>query len=286
MDVYMTFPWKLIDEIISCNQDDIAFLQSVSLVSKIWRAAAFRYLFSEASFLCKNKFVRWRLICASSPHAAQSIRSVVVDLGKTHRLQERAKSVPTGFVTRAKLSDAPYMEPLNSALDCTFPKDSEFDLILTIMRNATSLDWTMPSTKDGFDYCQYCTLPIVFPKYHTALLLYPDVQGQFIIFFHKLRKCTFSLWAPLNSVHVFSGHGSCFSISRLEEIWIEECKPGAMDWLLDSVLDNSPSPMCLRKLGWDSGDPPFSSNKSARLICKAQGTLEELCFRPPWTPIC
>ncbi|KAF8913467.1 hypothetical protein CPB85DRAFT_1252402 [Mucidula mucida] len=52
---------------------------------------------------------------------------------------------------RAKLSNAPYMEPLNSALDCTFPKDSEFDLILPIMRNATSLDWTMPSTKDGFD---------------------------------------------------------------------------------------------------------------------------------------
>ncbi len=144
----------------------------------------------------------------------------MVDLGKTHRLQERAKSVPAGFVTRAKLSDTPYMEPLNSALDCTFPKDSEFDLILPIMRNATSLDWTMPSIKDGFDPTTANTARFLSsPSNNTQLsysshLLHPDVQGHFISFFHKLRKCIFSLWDPLNSVHVFSGHVSCFSISR------------------------------------------------------------------------
>ncbi|KAF9020777.1 hypothetical protein BDZ89DRAFT_1138422 [Hymenopellis radicata] len=138
------FPLELIDEIISCNQDDITFLRSASLVSKIWRAAALRYLFSEASFLCKNDFVRWALICASLPHVAQYVRNVVVDLGEAWRLQKRAKSVPTGFVGRAKVnpeSMGVYMftEQLFPALDCAFPKDSDFDVVLPTMSNATVL---------------------------------------------------------------------------------------------------------------------------------------------------
>ncbi|KAF9023018.1 hypothetical protein BDZ89DRAFT_1070234 [Hymenopellis radicata] len=255
-------PTPLIDEIISCNQDDIAFLHSASLVSKIWRAAALRYLFSEASFLCKNDFVRWALICSSLPHVAQYVRKVVA--GK------RATSVPTGFIGRAKR--------LFPALDCAFPKDSDFDVILPAMGNATSLDWTMPSPEAGFDPTTANTT--------RFLMSFPNITDLSYSSYLRAEKCTFWLWSLSNSdpVYVFSGHGSRISLSQLEEIWFEDCEPRSMDWLPDNVLHNSPSPIRLRKLGWESGDPPFSSDSFARLVRMAHGTLEELCFRPPRTP--
>ncbi|KAF9023020.1 hypothetical protein BDZ89DRAFT_1070237 [Hymenopellis radicata] len=289
------FPLELINEIISCNPDDIAFLRSASLVSKIWRAAALRYLFSEASFLCKNDFVRWGLICTSLPHVAQYVRKVVVDLGGTWRLQERATSAPTGFIARA-IEAAPYYtykDTLSPALDCKFPKPSDFDVVLPTMTNATSLDWTMPSTKDGFDLTAANTTRFLtsFPNitdlsYSSHLQVPPVFHAQFMSFFHNLHKCTFSMWGISNSdpLYVYAAHESRISISQLEEIWFEECELGSMDWLLDYVLNNSPSPIRIRKVSWDFEDPPFSSNGFARLLRMAHGTLEELCFGPPYTP--
>ncbi|KAF9023034.1 hypothetical protein BDZ89DRAFT_1070254 [Hymenopellis radicata] len=251
-------PLELINEIIACNQDDIAFLRSASLVSKIWRAAALRYLFSEASFLCKNDFIRWTLICSSLPHVAQYVRKVVVDLGETERLQERAKSAPTGFIARAIEAAGPYYPYTESlAVDCTFPKDSDFVVILPTMGNATRLDWTMPSPEAGFKLTAANTTHFLtsFPNitdlsYSSNRQAPPIFHAQFMSFYQNLRNV----------------------------------RAGSMDWLPDNVLHNSTSPIHLRKLGWESGDPPFSSNSFARLVRMAHGTLEELCFRPPWTP--
>ncbi len=265
-------------------------------MSKIWRAVTLQYLFLEASFLCKNDFVRWGLICASLPHVAQYVRNVVVDLGDAQRLLERASSVPTGFVGRTKVECDPqavyiYTERLFPGLDCAFPNDSDFDVVLPIMSNATSLQWIMPPTQAGFDPATSHTARFLasFPNIthlsYFSHFLCPEVQVYFMSFFQNLRKCTFSLWGTNGLVYFFSGHGPQINLSQLEEIWIEECEPaGAMDWLLDNVLHNAPYPIRIRKLGWEFRDPPFSSDTFARLIGMVRGTLEELCFRPPWTP--
>ncbi|KAF9023032.1 hypothetical protein BDZ89DRAFT_1070252, partial [Hymenopellis radicata] len=282
------FPLELINAIISCHQDDIAFLRSASLVSKIWRAAALPYLFSEASFLCKNDFVRWGLICASLPHVAQYVRKVVFNLEAMRRMQARAKSAPTGFIARALEAAGPYHPSYaESPVDCTFPKPSDFDVVLPIMRNATSLDWTMPYTKDGFDLAAANTkrfltaFPNITHLSYSSNLQVPAVfHAQFMTFFHNLHKCTFSLWGTgdLEPLYIYSAHPSQISISQLEEIWFKECDLGSMDWLVDYVLDPSDH---IHKLGWESGYPPFSSNSFARLVRMVHGTLEELCFRPP-----
>ncbi len=282
------FPLELIDEIISWNENDFSFLYSVSLVSKTWRAAALRYLFKLASFLCKHDFVRWRQIGASLPHVAQYVRTVMVDLGTLRTLRHRAKSLPTGFIARTyDLSNDSAL--LTSALDFTFPKDSEFDVIIPIMRNAKKLIWTTPSAEDGFDptaanvtrFLQ--SFPNITHLYYLSLNLFrPEVQAHFMSFFHNLRKCSFTSWKSTQSEHVyvFSGHPR-IDVSKLEKIWCEECEPGSLDWLVDDVLHYSPSR--IRKIGWEYGDPPFSPNNFARLLLMAHETLEELCFRPPWS---
>ncbi|KAF8913450.1 hypothetical protein CPB85DRAFT_565065 [Mucidula mucida] len=159
------------------------------------------------------------------------------------------------------------------------------------MSNATSLQWIMPPTQAGFDPATSHTARFLasFPNIthlsYFSHFLCPEVQVYFMSFFQNLRKCTFSLWGTNGLMYFFSGHGPQINLSQLEEIWIEECEPaGAMDWLLDNVLHNAPYPIRIRKLGWEFRDPPFSSDTFARLIGMVRGTLEELCFRPPWTP--
>ncbi|KAK0224182.1 hypothetical protein IW262DRAFT_878795 [Armillaria fumosa] len=83
-------PLELIHTIIENNLGDKESLLASSYVSKSWRAAALRYLFSTATFSSDNDFARWCEIGSCSPEAPLYVREVIFKPG--------VKSIPVDQV--------------------------------------------------------------------------------------------------------------------------------------------------------------------------------------------
>ncbi|KAF9023003.1 hypothetical protein BDZ89DRAFT_1070213 [Hymenopellis radicata] len=270
------FPQELIDEIISHNQDDSVFIRAASLVSKPWRAAALRYLFSQASFLCKADFTRWVTICASLPCVAKYVRQV--------DLEKRAERAPDGFVGRSinaipkTISAFSAFSPFrdySTVLDCDFPADSDFELVLPPMNNVTHLHWTTLDTETGFDVNITHFLGSLTRVRRLSCWGSVGLELEHVMsFFPELRQCEFTCGISEEDVEDkldFAGN-----LSKLEEVWFDDCAYGSMDWLSNRIFSKSLPP--LRKIGWEFMDPPLSPAGFVRLIQMVASTLEELCF--------
>ncbi|KAF9009154.1 hypothetical protein BDZ89DRAFT_1143977 [Hymenopellis radicata] len=282
------FPQELIDEIISHNQDDSVFIRAASLISKRWRAAALRYLFPQASFLCKADFTRWVTICAVLPYIAKYVRQVDVRLGSPPELEKRAERAPDGFVGRSinaiptivsSFSAFCPLRDYSTVLDCDFPTHSDFELVLPPMNNVTHLHWKTLDTGTGFDvnitrFLGSLTRVRRFSCSGSVGLELEHVMS----FFPELRQCEFTCGIPEKDVEDKLDYAFAGNLSKLEEVWFDDCAYGSMDWLSNRIFSKSLPP--LRKIGWAFMDSPLSHAGFVRLIQMVASTLEELCFGP------
>lgn len=72
-------PLELIDKIVESNWDEKDSLLASSCVSKLWRVASLRYLFSMADFSYHEDFTRWRDIGYRLPQVPLFVKEVVFE---------------------------------------------------------------------------------------------------------------------------------------------------------------------------------------------------------------
>ncbi|KAK0447222.1 hypothetical protein EV421DRAFT_2017505 [Armillaria borealis] len=265
-------PLELIDKIVESNRDEEDSLLASSCVSKLWRVASLRYLFSMAEFSYHEDFTRWRDIGSHLPQVPLFVKEVVFEpegrFGPGRRFEFMEGDV-ISWPNRTDLLEEP--ESLSNPSDIKLPD----------MPRVHRLVWKTSSIPIS------CT---------------PETR-QFISTFSSLKEVEFEgRFATVSDAKEFlgllpqievlniegidideagiSGQSPAFTgdMTNLRRLSIEECET-SLDWLVDDVLAVS-CPANLQSIGYENS-PPFSQKAFTRLVALSYKSLQELSIEPP-----
>lgn len=270
-------PLEVIDEIIQHNHDDVPALKSSSLVSKSWRTASLRYLFSYADFSSPEDMSRWANIGLSLPHVIKFVRAA-------------------RFSPGARLKDLE-LTILDDELPLSFPDSEErlaaVERILSNPSRNISNPASIPIPKmPRVTVFEWSTSKIrirVTPETQQLITAFTSVEelvfaGSFINVAHA--KAFFGLFPPLrtlqiNRIEISSLNSSELdppfvftgNLTKLEELTIEKSLT-PLDWLVNEVFAIS-RPASLRRVSYSDAST-FSADALGYLLSLSAQSLEVL----------
>ncbi|KAK0499081.1 hypothetical protein EDD18DRAFT_61553 [Armillaria luteobubalina] len=266
-------PPELIDTIVENNADDKESLLASSCISKSWRAASLRHLFSTATFSYDNDFIRWCDIGSHLPQVPLYVREVAFKPG--------VMSVP---VDQAAAWPSPVEEIEQFVFHVSQISPNPPDIQLPDMPRAHKLVWKtlhvlLPTS---------CTLETRQFISKFCFLKEVEFTGRFSTV--SDAKEFFGLLPPIEvltikGMHIHeagpsSGQSPVFTgdMTNLRRLSLEECLI-SMDWLVDDILAVS-SPTNLQFMRCEDL-PPFSRKAFAHLFTLSSESLQELILQPP-----
>ncbi|KAG7448473.1 uncharacterized protein BT62DRAFT_1003187 [Guyanagaster necrorhizus] len=274
-------PLEVIDEIVQHNHADAPALKSSSLVSKSWRAASLRYLFSYADFSSPEDLLRWKNIGSSLPHIIRFVRAARFSPGA------RLKDMELKILDNQFPPSLPQSEKRLAAIERILSHPSRntsnpVNIPLPRMPQVTVFVWSTSQTRPI-----HCT-----PETQQLISAFTSVErlvfsGSFINVAHA--KAFLGLFPPLrtfqvNRIEISRRSSSSDSdppfvftgdLTKLEELIIEKALT-PLDWLVHEVLAISQLTN-LRKIRYSDASI-FSIEALACLLSLSAGSLEVLCI--------
>ncbi|KAK0499077.1 hypothetical protein EDD18DRAFT_1103520 [Armillaria luteobubalina] len=269
-----TLPLELIDAIIEINGGDKVSLLASSCVSKLWRAASLRHLFSTATFSSDNDFARWCDIGPCLPEAPLYVREVI--------FRPDTKSVPVDQVAAWQTSVEGIEQFVCHELEI-IPNPP--DIQLPDMPRAHKLVWETPL---HLSLPTSCTLETRQFISRFCFLKEVEFTGRFSTV--SDAKEFFGLLPPIEVLTIkgidideavpSSGQFPVFTgdMTNLHSLSLDECII-PMDWLVDDILAVS-HPSNLQFICCKD-NVPFSRKAFARLLTISSESLQELIIEPP-----
>ncbi|KAK0220154.1 hypothetical protein IW262DRAFT_1005409 [Armillaria fumosa] len=270
-------PLEVIDEIIQHNHNDAPALKSSSLVSKSWRVASLRYLFSYADFSSPEDLSRWTNIGLSLPRVIKFVRAARFSPGA--RFKDSALSVlddefPPSFPDSEERFAAIERILSNPSRNISNPAN----ISIPKMPQVTVFEWSISKIRIR-----------VTPEIQQLISAFISVEelvfaGSFINAAHA--KAFFGLFPPLrtlqmNRVEISSLNSSELDppfvftgdLTKLEELTIEKSLT-PLDGLVHEVLAIS-LPASLRRITY-SDESTFSADALGYLLSLSAQSLEML----------
>ncbi|KAK0460566.1 uncharacterized protein EV420DRAFT_1478335 [Desarmillaria tabescens] len=275
-------PLELIDTIVENNIDDKDSLLASSCVSKSWRTASLRHLFSAANFSSDDDFTRWREIGSHLPQVPLFVKEVMFAPGRRLRdkqKQQLYKQYPDvdGVPPQARL------DALARLLhDETLSSSSPPCVQLPDMPQARKLIWDTP-----FLHPVYCTVSTQQFLSTFCSLNEVEFSGSFATisdakqFLGLLPKIEVLDFEAINIAEASSsGRSPAFTgdMTNLRRLSVGECRT-SLDWLVDDILAVS-CPTKLQSIRYEHY-LPFSSRVFACLVAISSESLQELIIQPP-----
>ncbi|KAK0460539.1 uncharacterized protein EV420DRAFT_1641089 [Desarmillaria tabescens] len=264
-------PLELIDTIVENNRDDKDSLLASSCVSKSWRTASLRHLFSAAIFSSEGDFVRWRDVGSHLPQVPLFVKTVVFEPGRHSNV---GPILPLNYQYR------------DGALTHLLPPDTVYSsspsyLRLPDMPQARKLIWDTP-----FLHPVYCTVSTQQFLSTFCSLNEVEFSGSFGAVsdakrFLELLPRIEVLNIKALDIAGFSGQSPAFAgdMTNLRRLSAEECET-PLDWLVDDILAVS-RPTNLQSICYE-GNLPFSQTAFIRLVAISAESLQELSIQPPY----
>ncbi|KAK0229942.1 hypothetical protein EDD85DRAFT_850070 [Armillaria nabsnona] len=271
-------PLELIDAIVKNNRDDKESLLASSCVSKSWRAASLRHLFSTANFSTDDDFTRWRDIGSCLPQVPLYVRKVI--------FEPEVKSI-------AVENGASWQTPVEGLEQFVF---HELEIVsnppgiqLPDMPRVHTLVWNTPLSLSLPITCTSETRQFIST---FCFLKEVEFTGRFATV--SDAKEFLGLLPPIEVLNIegieieeagSSGQSPVFTsdMTNLRRLSVEECVT-PLDWLVDDILAVS-CPANLQSMCYEDG-LPFSQKAFTRLLALSSESLQELIIHPPsdeWT---
>ncbi|KAK0452328.1 hypothetical protein EV421DRAFT_893455 [Armillaria borealis] len=270
-------PLEVIDEIIQHNHNDAPALKSSSLVSKSWRVASLRYLFSYADFSSPEDLSRWTNIGLSLPHVIKFVRAARFSPGA------RLKDLELSILDDEFPPSLPDSEERLAAIEQILSNPSRntsnpVNIPIPKMPQVTVFEWSTSKIRIR-----------VTPETQQLISAFISVEelvfsGSYINVAHA--KAFFGLFPPLrtlqmNRVEISRSDSSEFdppfvftgNLTKLEELTIEKSLT-PLDWLVHEVLAVS-CPSSLRRITYSDAST-FSADALGHLLSLSARSLEVL----------
>ncbi|KAK0203663.1 hypothetical protein DFS33DRAFT_1274825 [Desarmillaria ectypa] len=275
----LDLPLEVIDEIVQHNRKNAPALKSSSLVSKSWRTASLRYLFSYADFSSPEDLSRWTNIGSSLPHVIKFVRMARFSPGA------RLKDLELNILNDQFPPSLPDSEERLAAIERILSHPSvrntcnPANIPLPRMPQVTVFVWSTSQMR----------VIHVTPETQQLISAFSSVEelmfsGSFINVAHA--KAFFGLFPPLrmlqmNRVEISSSLSSnsdppfvfTGNLTKLEELTIERALT-PLDWLVYEALAIS-CPFNLRRITYSDAST-FSSDALGYLLSLSARSLEVL----------
>ncbi|KAK0480649.1 hypothetical protein IW261DRAFT_1593031 [Armillaria novae-zelandiae] len=270
-------PLEVIDEIIQHNRNDAPALKSSSLISKSWRVASLRYLFSYADFSSPKDLSRWIKISLSLPHVIKFVRAARFSPGA--RLKDSELSIlddkfPPSFPDSEERLSAIEHILSNPSRNISNPAN----IPIPKMPRVTVFEWSTSKIRIH-----------VTPETQQLISTFISVEelvfaGSFINVAHA--KAFFGLFPRLRTLQTNRIEISSLNLSELDPPFVftgdftklEELTIGKSltpsDWLVHEVLAAS-LPASLRRITY-SDESTFSADALGYLLSLGAQSLEVL----------
>ncbi|KAK0458824.1 uncharacterized protein EV420DRAFT_334265 [Desarmillaria tabescens] len=275
----LDLPLEVIGGIVQHNRYDVPALKSSSLVSKSWRVASLRYLFSYANFSSPEDLSRWTNIGLSLPHVIKFVRVARFSPGA------RLKDLELSILDDQFPPSLPDSEERLAAIERILSDPSvrntsnPANILLPTMPQVTEFIWSTSQTR----------VIHVTPETQQLVSAFISVEalifsGSFINVAHA--KAFFGLFPPLkvlqmNRVKISSSLSSdsdppfvfTGNLTKLEELIIEKALT-PLDWLVYEVLAIS-RPSDLWYIAYSDAST-FSTDALGCLLSLCALSLQEL----------
>ncbi len=269
-------PLEVIGEIMQHNYDAPA-LKSSSLVSKSWRVASLRYLFSYADFSSPEDLSRWANIGFSLLHVIKFVRAVRFSPGA--RLKDLELSILDDEFPPSLPDSEERLAAIKQILSSPSRNTSNpVNILIPKMPRVTVFEWSTSKIRIR-----------VTPE--TQQLIYAFISVEKLVFSGSFINVThaeafFGLFPPLrtlqmNRVEISRSNSSEFdppfvftgNLTKLEELTIEKSLT-PLHWLVDEVLAIS-RPSSLRRITYSDAST-FSADALGYLLSLSARSLEVL----------
>ncbi|PBK92915.1 hypothetical protein ARMGADRAFT_1012625 [Armillaria gallica] len=268
-------PFELVEEIIENIRDDMASLRVSSRVSKAWRTASLRHLFSVADFSLEKDFTRWRDIGASMAHVPLYVQKVNFEPGGRFR-EKRIQDLKAKYPGENNKTDI-MLEFLWQEHEHQAPPPN---VRLPLMPRATKFLWSNMMT-DPIRWTSQTkrflsTFPAVTELEFQGMFLSTVEAKQFLSMFKHIQSFTttsIDIESVSANAGVFTG-----DMTDLRILSLQDCRMSA-DWLVDEVFEKS-RPTRLQHISYEF-DMPFSPKTFIRLLDMAADSLEDMSLQPP-----
>ncbi|KAK0460563.1 uncharacterized protein EV420DRAFT_217349 [Desarmillaria tabescens] len=266
-------PLELIDTIVENNTDDKDSLLASSCVSKSWRAASLRHLFSTAVFSSEGDFMRWRDIGSHLPQVPLFVKKVEFEPGAHSNvgpILSLNNQYPDDALMHLTRPDTVY----SSSPSCFQLPD---------MPQARKLIWDTP-----FSHPIYCTVSTQQFLSTFCSLKEVELWGSFATISDAKR--ILELFPRIEILDIrgididdagFSGPSPAFAgdMTNLRRLSVEECET-PLDWLVNDILAVS-HPTNLQSIHYEDNSS-FSQKAFTRLVALSAESLEELTIQSPY----
>ncbi len=268
-------PFELVEEIIENIRDDMASLRVSSRVSKAWRTASLRHLFSVADFSLEKDFTRWRDIGASMAHVPLYVQKVNFEPGGRFR-EKRIQDLKAKYPGENNQTDI-MLEFLVQEHEHQAPPPN---VRLPLMPRATKFLWSNMMT-DPIRWTSQTkrflsTFPAVTELEFQGMFPSTVEAKQFLSMFKHIQSFT-TTSIDIESVSPNTG-AFTGDMTDLRILSLQDCRMSA-DWLVDEVFEIS-RPTRLQHISYEF-DMPFSPKTFIRLLDMAADSLEDMSLQPP-----
>ncbi|PBK78524.1 hypothetical protein ARMSODRAFT_44397 [Armillaria solidipes] len=268
-------PFELVEEIIENIRDDMASLRVSSRVSKAWRTASLRHLFSVADFSLEKDFIRWRDIGASMAHVPFYVQKVNFEPGgrfREKRIQDLKAKYPgennkTDIMLEFLLQEHEHQAPPPNVRLPLMPRATKF-LWSNMMTDP--IRWTSQTKRF------LSTFPAVTELEFQGMFPSTVEAKQFLSMFKHIQSFTTT---SIDILSVSANAGAFTGdMTDLRVLSLQDCRMSA-DWLVDEVFEKS-RPTRLQHISYEF-DMPFSPKTFIRLLDMAADSLEDMSLQPP-----